>query len=49
MTDQPTPAELHEQFVKENREIDLAWQGGKLTEWLERKLADELDLAESEN
>ncbi len=34
-------AEAHERFVRENREIDLAWKVGKLDEWIEEKLANE--------
>ena len=38
-------AAAHEKFVQECREIDLAYAKGKLTEWLERKLADERNRA----
>jgi hypothetical protein len=36
-------AEAHEKFVRESREIDLAWKAGKLDEWLEKKY-DELGI-----
>ena len=38
-------AVAHEKFVRESREMDLAWKTGRLNEWLERKVQDELRLA----
>lgn len=38
-------ARAHEKFVRESREMDLAWKAGRLNEWLERKVQDELRLA----
>jgi hypothetical protein len=47
MPDQPSPPELHEQFVADCREIDLAWKDGRLDEWIQEKLADDRNDAES--
>ena len=34
-------AVAHERFVREQAELDLAWQAGRLDEWLQEKLANE--------
>ncbi len=39
----------HEQFVKENREIDLAGSQGNLDECLKEKLANERRAAETDD
>lgn len=42
MPDQPfSPTELHEQFVREMKEIDWAHHEGRLHEWLQEKLTRE--------
>lgn len=38
-------AEAHEKFVRQSREIDLAWKAGRLDEYLERMVHDECSLA----
>jgi len=53
MPDPPTIAEqgaaAHEQFIRENREIDIAWATARLNQWLEEKLADERCAAGSDS
>jgi len=36
-----SPAELHEQFVEEMKEVDRAHDAGRLQEWVQEKLASE--------
>lgn len=35
------PSELHVQFVRESREIDMAHHEGRLHEWLREKLDEQ--------
>ena len=43
MSEQPdiNGAALHEQFVNDCLEMDMAWAEGRFDEWLQERIADE--------
>ena len=39
-------AAVHERFVTDCREMDLAWADGRFDEWLQEKVGDERNAAD---